>query len=145
MISLKTTTEIIKYAIMREEEALQFYTSLKDFTDNPEILDLLEILIAEEAKHKSLLEFEIMKNGTVVHDKEVQNYIPREMIQQYGIQDTLTLEQLIEIAIQKEVLSSRLYIDLARLVKDPDEEEIFIELAQQELEHKLKLRILLDQ
>jgi rubrerythrin len=49
-------TEILRFAMKREEMALKLYNELQSQTDNEDFIKLFKILAQEEAKHKKFLE-----------------------------------------------------------------------------------------
>jgi rubrerythrin len=48
--------EVLRYAIAKEADAFNFYTSMKKYTSDEDFLNLLNTLSAEEKKHKQKLE-----------------------------------------------------------------------------------------
>jgi rubrerythrin len=48
--------EVLKYAIAEEADALNFYSSLAEFTDNKKLVNVLNGLAAQEKGHKQKLE-----------------------------------------------------------------------------------------
>jgi len=51
-----TMQEVLRYAIAEETDAFTFYSSLTDYTNDKDFLDLLNRLASEEKKHKQRLE-----------------------------------------------------------------------------------------
>jgi len=54
----------------------------------------------------------------------------------------LSLRDVLDKAIQKEIESQRLYTDLSQKVKDNSARTVFQDLARQELEHKQRIESL---
>jgi rubrerythrin len=119
--------EILEMAVAREMDAINFYTILADRAKNSVIRHMFEELAAEEVEHKEKLELEIMKTGRVVDTQRSPIGLNGD-----GPQDVLNM------GIQKEDASFRLYMDMAGMVNDNDSRDMLIALAQEEAQHKLR-------
>ncbi len=131
--------EIIRFAILREEEAARSYGKLAKQAKTDDMKKMLLDLQAEEKTHKAtLLNISRSKIKTValskIRDLKISDYLVEE-----PLGPDLDLQGLMIHAAKKELKSFRLYSDLALRCQAPDQKKIFRFLAAQEKAHKLRL------
>jgi rubrerythrin len=132
--------EILEMAVAREVDANRFYLALAERVENPGIKKMFEKLAAEELEHKAKLELEIMKTGRVIHEGKTPSgfhdqqpdYVPPEIKMSY--------KDILQMGIQKEEASFRLYTDLAGMTSDDNSKEILLALAREEAGHKQRFQ-----
>jgi rubrerythrin len=133
----ESINEILEFAISREVEAFQFYTALAERMEKPQMRKIFEELAKEELEHKANLELEIMKTGQTVatgsQDLSADDYhIEGEF------QFDIGMQQLLQMAIEKEKAAFRLYVDLAGKVDDENSRETLLAMAEEEVKHKMR-------
>ena len=130
--------KILKFAIDREIEANQLYTDLAQRTENAKIKKVFENFAKEELGHKASLQ-DLVSNDTTTEkmdDLKIADYtVDVESQPDMNYQDALIL------AMKKENASFHLYTDLANLVENQTQKDIFLTLAQEEARHKLRFEI----
>ena len=47
--------EILRTALKLEEKAIEFYSKMAEKSDDPEVKELLELLISQEVEHKKMI------------------------------------------------------------------------------------------
>ena len=47
--------DILKEALKLEERAIEMYLKMKDESNDPEVIELLEFLISQEEEHKKII------------------------------------------------------------------------------------------
>lgn len=137
MAEYESDIEILEFAISKEIESFQFYTALAERMEKPQTQKIFEELAKEELEHKANLELEIIKAGqTVATDSQDVNaddyHIEGEFRFDMGIQ------QILQMAIEKENASFGLYVDLAGKLDDENSRETLLNLAQEEVKHKMR-------
>jgi rubrerythrin len=144
--------EILEFAIAREVEANEFYTLLADRVRNPAMAELLLEFAKEELEHKAKLELEVMKRGKVVTQAQRQAEAKKlaalkmaDYMVDVGDQLDMDYEDLLLLAMKKEKVSFRLYVDLAAMVNDEESHEVLISLAEEEARHKVQCEIEYDE
>jgi rubrerythrin len=138
--------EILEMAVAREVDAIKFYTILADKAKNSIIRRMFEELAAEEVEHKEKLELEIMKTGRVVDTQRPpigfrDDRLSSDTTGPAGsvLPDIdFDYKDVLNMGIQKEDASLRLYMDLAGMVNNTASRNMLIALAQEEAEHKLR-------
>ena len=127
---------IIDFAIEKEQEAVDFYTDLAQSVKNAQVSEELRKFAAIEMGHKEKLEeldlasWTAEKPDTVV-DLKIADYI----VEQQPSPD-MDYQDIIAIAMKRELAAQRLYTDLARLAAGSATEEVFRQLASEEAQHK---------
>ncbi len=139
MKEIGENNEILEFAIGREVKANRFYVSLAERIADPRMKQLFLDLAVEELEHKAKLEFELIKRGqTLAIDDTVDE--DDDEYPMIGVPDGLMMDYkaAIDMAIQKEKVSFRLYVDLTARAQGHDSKELLYELAEEEMKHKLR-------
>lgn len=134
--------EILDLAILMEDQSIQIYTSAQNKVVNPGSKEMLKTLVIEEKGHKKRL-FEIKEK-----EKLLENFSSTEKILDLKITDALVKESLSAEAGYQEILifaakrekeTHDMYVNLAKKYKGSGMENVFMQLAQEELRHKYLL------
>jgi rubrerythrin len=145
MKTFGSVDEILDFAIGKEEEAAQLYTSLGRQTKKSWMRQVFEEFASEERGHKAKLE--AIKDGKLllpvaakVMDLKIADYvIDVEASPDLDYQDALVL------AMKEEKAAFRLYSDLAAVTDDETLRATLLALAQEEAGHKLRFEIEYDE
>ena len=137
--------EILDFAIEREKEAQEFYTQLAQTSKNKPVSKLFKEFAAMEKGHAAKLQ--AVKNGKKlissakkVADLKLADYIvPVEPSPELDYQGTL------DVAMQREKAAFKLYSNLAASSDDAELRDMFLSLANEEAQHKLKIEIEYDE
>jgi rubrerythrin len=133
--------EILDFAIGKEEEAAQLYTSLARQTEKSWMRQVFEEFASEELGHKAKLlaikqDKLLLPAAEKVMDLKIGDYVMGvEASPDLDYQDALIL------AMKEEKAAFRLYSDLAAATDDEALREILLALAQEEAKHKLRFEI----
>ncbi len=131
--------QLLELAITRELEAYHFYTALSENVDSEKISRIFEELAAEELEHKKRLELEVLKRGHVVPPYE--KVAPAEhnfFVPDLQAKLDLDYKDVLLLGIEKEQASFESYVNLLATTKDPEVREMLMELAEEEVRHKLR-------
>jgi rubrerythrin len=132
--------EILYFAISREVEANVFYNLLSQYIDDEQVKAICDEFATEELEHKARLELEIMKLGNVVKPLAGSGRPGRAAGRPLDYMQ-LNLPELILLAMEKEKVSFRLYIDLLALVEDKQSRQTILEIAEEEARHKMRFEL----
>ena len=139
MMELSRFTEIIDFAIKREEDAIDAYGKMSESTKTPGLKELLLELQKEEMNHRKLLQ-DITKEQ--IEALEVHDVIDLK-ISDYLVEEPpsaeMTFQELLIFAAKKEQKAVELYSNLAEKAKSIELKRLFDFLLEQEKLHKLKL------
>jgi rubrerythrin len=140
MDTFESFVAVLDYAIEKEMEANQFYEDLAKKMKNPVMSKVFEAFAKEELGHKAKLQ--AIKQGKEIQpakeitDLKIADYtVDVEPSAEMSYQDALIL------AMKKEKVAFRLYLDLADQVENEDQKALFLSLAQEEAKHKLRFEI----
>ncbi len=134
-----TIADIIGFAVQREIAAAARYDRIAGLAKTPGLRELAEDLRGQEIEHRRILEGlpaeTLRRLGTApVPDLQIVDALAGERPSaEMSIQDMLIF------AAKKEAESIALYDSLAGLAAGSGQERVFLFLARQEREHKLRL------
>jgi rubrerythrin len=140
MSKFESFDEIIDFAISREIEAQKFYLILADIVEKPEMAKVFSDLASEELEHKEKLQG--VKAGKIKIDREnVGNLGITNHVADVEPHSKMSYVDLLIVGMKKEEKSRKLYADLAGVTRQQELKEIFLKLAQEEADHKLRFEI----
>jgi len=132
-----SVNEVLDFAIAREVEAYDFYMKLAALAQRPQTVKVIRDLAVEERQHK--IRLEAVKAGEIVlKEEEVGNLDIAGYIEDVKPTAGMSYTELLILAMKKENKSYRLYTDLASIAQNKQVKEMFLRLAQEEAEHKLR-------
>ena len=142
MEEMTTIGEILKFAIEREAEAVEFYMAMAQRVKNPATQEFFENLVTEELEHKSRLELEVMKEGLVARTVGVLPETSGEgfVADPDQVAEQMAYTEALGLAVQKERRSFRLYTRLAGLISEAAASETLLSLAEEEARHLTALQ-----
>jgi rubrerythrin len=126
--------DAIKFAIHKEQEAADFYTELASRVGRPEIKDELLSFAKVELGHKRRLENIDLENINFKPSKQDLKIV--DYMVETEPTDNMSYEDVLKIAMERELSSMRLYADLAHLINEPDVKALFLKLSEEEGNHK---------
>ena len=141
MGEMTTIGEILESAIEREAEAVEFYMAMAERVKNPAVQELFEDLVTEELEHKSRLELEVMKEGIVARTVGVlpETSLDTAAVDPDQVRSQMDYPEALDVAMQKERRSLRLYARLSGLVAEAVLSETLLSLAEEEAKHLVVL------
>jgi rubrerythrin len=136
--------EILDFAIVKEEEAAQFYINLAGKMAPPNMKEVFEEFAQEEKKHKEKLLLvksgqKLLLAGKKVPDLKIGDTL-LAVDTTVDVSD-ITYQEALIIAMKAEKAAFKLYHDLAQNTKDAELKNLFLSLAQEEAKHKLRFEI----
>ena len=138
-IEMRTFEEIIKFAIEREEEAINSYGEIADIAKTQGLKKLLLELREEEKNHKKLLQSITEEKIEYLEIKDVIDLKISDYLVEERPSADMNFQDLLILATKKEQKAVDLYSNLEREVKRGELKKLFEFLIQQEKSHKLKL------
>jgi len=139
MKTFDTYESIVEFGILKERQANRFYRAMAERVADERISTVFRTLAAEELEHKAKLELELMKVGRTVDTSPDEEEIdPSDYIHSDGGELDMDYRDLLELAVAKEDAAFRLYIDMATRAKNKESREACLEMAQEEVRHKVR-------
>jgi rubrerythrin len=141
MKEFKTIDDILDFAIMGEQEAVDFYTQLAHQSVTPAIKKVFLEYAEEEMRHKAKLvrikeghTFQL--SGDKVRDLKISDYLV-----DVKSSPKMNYEEALIFAMKKEKKAFMLYMKLADEAADPEMKKVFLSLAEEESKHKLSFEL----
>lgn len=140
----KKFKEVIQFAIDKEIEAFNFYTSASQNSKYSGGKELFLSLAKEEEGHRRLLE---NLNMEKISEKRIEK-VPDLHISDYMVEvemrPDLSYAEMLRIAMKREEKSLKLYNDMKESNTDEDLKNLFTLLSNEEAKHKLRLEKIYD-
>lgn len=141
MKQFNTIDDILNFAMNSEQESVDFYKDLAENAQNEDMRKVFNQFAQEEISHKAKI-MKIKEEGTYdlprekIQDLKVSNYMVNvKPHPNMNYQDALVL------AMNKEKVAFRLYMDLSERAGNQAMKELFLTLAQEESKHKLRFEL----
>ncbi len=133
--------DILDFAIQKEQDAADFYTSLSAKMDHKNVQDIFTMFAKEEMGHKTKLI--AVKDGKrmVSSAKKVLDLKLGDNMVEIDLDSSLGYQEALIVAMKAEKAAYKLYNDLAMASEDAAMQELFLGLAQEEAKHKLRFEI----
>lgn len=140
MKTFKSFNEVMDFAIDSEIEAVNFYKILADFVEKPEMAEVLLDLALQESGHKAQLEA-VKAGSIVIDDQEVGDLGITNKVKDVEPYAKMNYVDLLVIGMKKEEAARKLYTYLATVAQTQEIRDIFLKLAQEEAEHKMRFEL----
>jgi rubrerythrin len=134
---LNQLREIVDFAIAKEQEAIDFYTQLAASAKWESVANELRSIAAMEVGHKqSLQKMNVQVAATSVNPRATNLKIADYLVE-IQPSDDMTWQDILNIAMRRELVAMNLYQDLANIVADATARQMFENLGAEESKHKL--------
>lgn len=146
-MNMASIEEILDFAIVEEQQSYEFYMKLAGKMEADAMRRVFEEFAREEQGHKARLQ--AMKDGKLSIASSAEENVPDLKIADYVVDvqpsADMDYQEALVLAMKKEKAAFMLYSDLAALVEDAAQKEVFLSLAQEEARHKLRFEVEYDQ
>jgi rubrerythrin len=132
--------EVVTFAIAKEKMAVEFYSRCALRAKGQPVSIMLKGLIEEEEKHVAALQAFESGHAESLRNVFVQNLDIPEPASDGDFRPTMSIAELVLLAIQREEHSYHFYRSLVSGYSDPDFQRLFDYLANEELVHKQRLQ-----
>ena len=130
---------IIQDAARLEDQTGQFFLDAVDTVHSPGAKQLLKELAAEEITHKELLESLDMRDYQEQSEVDLDDLLITEFLTAKKIAPNSTSQDILIAAMQLEKSAYDFYSGLAKGTSDSQSQQLLERLAQEELNHKVRL------
>jgi len=141
MSELNTFNDVLKVAIEKEEDAVDFYTKATGIIKNPGTSEMLKDFAVEEQSHVTLLKdaqksktMESVGNKTLPQSMDLTKYLVSGIITEDS-----TPQDVMIIAMKREDSAVSFYSEQMTTFQGTDIEGLFQRLCNMEKEHKERL------
>jgi len=141
----KEFKEVITFAIRKEAEAYNLYTTYGELAKSPEAKAMFRELAQQELRHREILEGVEKKDVAEYKLKDIPDLKIGDFVEEEKFSPDMDYASVLRLAIKREEFSVRLYSLMAEKAEDPELNKLFSVLAQEESKHKLRLETEYDQ
>jgi len=145
-MSFDSFEEILKFAIDREKEAVDFYEGLSRKESFPGAREMFESFAREEKKHERLLRdfLEGRKGPEDYHFEWIPDLKRSNYTVDMEYEEDMDYADILRLAMKREEASLKLYNELEEKSKEGSLFDLFKILSQEEAKHKLALETMYD-
>lgn len=145
MTDLNNLEEILDYAIAMEQKAVDLYTDIAAKADTEHNRQLFLSFAQEERGHKIKLENVKLGKIEIGSTEKVQDLKIADYANDVELSDDSSYQNILMFAMKQEKQAYRLYTDLADRADNEEIKELFLSLAHEEANHKLRFEIEYDE
>jgi rubrerythrin len=128
---------IVDFAIEKEQEAVDFYNNLAGKVTVKTLAEELEKMAKMEEAHKERLQNMDAPAAAGTEAKKVVDLKIADYLVDKEPSADMTWQDLLQIAMKRELAAMNLYTDLSKQVTDQNSSQLFQNLAAEEQAHKL--------
>jgi rubrerythrin len=145
MENFKTINDILDFAIVQEQEAVDFYRELASAASTKDMEAVFEEFAHEEIRHKTRL-MDIKEKGLYHMDEEAVNDLKiADYLVNVKPYPGMSYSDALVLAMKKEKAAFKLYMNLSERAPNQELKNIFLSLAQEESKHKLRFELEYDE
>lgn len=145
MNTFENIDSILDFAIINEQEAVDFYNKLSSEAKNEDMKAIFAQFAREEMGHKARL-LHIRESGS--SDLKVEKVTDLK-IADYSVSAKpspgMTYQDALILAMKKEKAAFKLYMALSEKAESKELKELFLALAVEESKHKLRFELEYDE
>ncbi len=145
MTDMNNLEEILDYAIAMEQKAVDLYTDIAEKADTEHNRQLFLSFAQEERGHKIKLENVKLGKIEIGSTEKVQDLKIADYANDVELSDDSSYQNILMFAMKQEKQAYRLYTDLAERADTEEIKELFLSLAHEEANHKLRFEIEYDE
>lgn len=129
--------EVLQKAIEAEQDAYDQYMKAREMVDSQAAMDLLDTLAQEELQHKRMLEEYKMR---IIDRSPDTHHVDLQGLELTPTNELNELKEILQCAIAREDAERACYLALQESMDDPTLKELFASLANEEAEHKKRVK-----
>jgi rubrerythrin len=138
-MDLNNFNEVISFAIRKEAEAYNLYTTYGQKVNDPAAKTMFAELAKQEKRHREILEGVTKKDVEKYKLERIPDMKISDFIDQEKFSPNMDFAAALRLAIKREEASFKLYHHMAEGTGDAELKKLFSVLAQEESKHKLRL------
>jgi rubrerythrin len=140
-----TLETVIKYAVQREEEAVQLYTDAAKLATTISARKMFEELVADEMGHKNVFSKMDLAKAEQYRASKMPDLGISKYLVEIKLKPDMTYPEILHFAIKTEENAYQLYKATAAATDDPHLKKILEVFADVELAHKKQIESIYDE
>ena len=145
MSSFTNLEEILDYAIAMEQKAVDLYTMIAEKAASEHNREMFLSFAKEEMGHKLKLENVKLGKIEIGSTEKVMDLKISDYANDVELTDNSSYQTILMFAMKQEKQAFRLYTDLADRAEKEEIRDLFLALAHEEANHKLRFEIEYDE
>ena len=143
-LSCSSVSDVVNFAIEKEEKAMEFYQKCADRAQNPGIKKFFEEMIEEERGHRNMLRDLDSLNLEGIKLTKVEDLRISDYLVDVPFKDDLSYQEALTISMKKEEKAHAFYAAWKTKCMSDKAAKLFQILENEEAKHKRKLETLYD-
>jgi len=135
---------ILKLAAAKEAAAQEFYRKLKEKVRNRSVQQLIDDMIAEEEKHRQVLERTSPDDVLAGTTAPVEDFGISEYLEEPEEKADMSVQEILVVAMKREERSVAMYTLFAEKFSSEKYRSLFLTMANEEKKHKATLEKVYD-
>ena len=144
ILSCQSVSDVVNFAIDKEEKAVEFYRKCAERAKHPGIKEFFEEMVAEEQSHKDMLRELDPSNLDEIKLQKVENLKISDYLVDVEFSDDMTYQEALLLAMKKEEKALAFYSGWKNKCVNEKTSKLFQALENAEEKHKRKLEQLYD-
>ncbi len=135
-VSCSSMDDVVKFAIQKEEKAMDFYLKCASVARNPGIRDFFQELAKEEERHRDLLRGLNVDGLDDIKLEKIEDLQISQYLVDVDFKDDMTYQEALTLAMKKEQKAHDFYAAWGNKCGHEKTSRLFQLLAQEEMKHK---------
>ncbi len=144
-LSCHSVSDVVDFAIQKEEKAIEFYQKCAERAKNPGIREFFNEMVTEEQGHRDMLRKLDSLDLDKVELQQVENLKISDYLMDVTFSDKITYQDALLLAMKKEEKALAFYSGWKNKCMSEKASKLFQMLENEEEKHKRKLEKLYDE
>jgi len=144
-LTCHSVSDVVDFAIKKEEKAMEFYRKCSEWAKNPGIKEFFDEMVTEEQSHRDMLRKLDPLNLDKIELREVENLKISDYLMDVTFSDEITYQDALILAMKKEEKALAFYSGWKNKCMSEKASKLFQILENEEEKHKRKLEKLYDE
>lgn len=144
-VSCSSMSDVVGFAIQKEEKAMDFYQQCADRAKNPAIKEFFVEMVQEEQRHRDMLRNLDEANLASVKIEPVEDLKISDYMLDMQFHNDITYQEALTVAMKREEKAHAFYAAWKNKCMGEKTAKLFEVLETEEAKHKRKLENLYDE
>ena len=143
-VSCSSMDDVVRFAIEKEEKAMEFYRKCSERAGNPGIREFFREMVIEEQRHRDMLRDLNPSSLGGMKLERVEDLRISEYLMDVTFKDDITYQEALAVAMKKEEKASAFYTAWKDKCMNEATSKLFEMLAVEEMKHKRRIEAMYD-